>query len=63
MGNGNSLYSTFVDRIEKSDKLTDKEKSDYIQDNALAVSDYIFPAYEKLISEMEKLKGTGQNEK
>ena len=63
MGDGNYLYSTFVDRIGVVEELTEKEKSDYIQDNALAVSDYIFPAYEKLISEMEKLKGTGQNEK
>lgn len=63
MGDGNYLYSTFVDRIGEIENLTEKEKSEYIQDNALAVSDYIFPAYEKLISEIEKLKGTGKNEK
>lgn len=63
MGDGNYLYSTFADRIQEVDELTEKEKSEYIQDNALSVSDYIFPAYEKLISEIEKLKGTGKNEK
>lgn len=63
MGDGNYLYSTFADRIQDVEELTEKEKSDYIQDNALAVSDYIFPAYEKLIAEIEKLKGTGKNEK
>ena len=63
MGDGNYLYSTFVDRIEKIDKLTDKEKSDYIQENALAVRDCIFPAYEKLVSAVEDLKGSGKNEK
>ncbi len=63
MGDGNYLYSTFADRIQNVDELTEKEKSDYIQDNALAVSDYIFPAYEKLAAEIEKLKGTGKNEK
>ncbi len=62
MGDGNYLYSTFADRIQDVKRLTEKEKSDYIQDNALAVSDYIIPAYEKLIAELEKLKGTGQNE-
>lgn len=63
MGDGNYLYSTFADRIENVEELTKEEKSDYIQDNALAVSDYIFPAYEKLISALEELRGTGENEK
>lgn len=63
MGDGNYLYSTFADRIQDVEKLTKKEKSDYIQDNARAVSDYIIPAYEKLIAEIEKMKGIGQNEK
>lgn len=63
MGDGNYLYSTFADRIMDVEELTEKEKSDYIQDNALAVSDNIFPAYEKLIAVLEKLKGTGRNEK
>ena len=63
MGDGNYLYSTFADRIRSVEELTEKEKSDYIQDNALVVSDNIIPAYEKLTAEIEKLKGTGQNEK
>ncbi len=63
MGDGNYLYSTFVDRIEDVNELTKEEKSDYIQDNALAVSDYIYPAYEKLIAAMEELRGSGKNEK
>ncbi len=63
MGEGNYLYSTFTDRINKLEDLTEQEKSDYIQDNALAINDYIFPAYEKLISSVEELKGSGKNEK
>ena len=62
MGDGNYLYSTFADRIGDVKKLTKEEKSNYIQDNALAVSDYVFPAYEKLISSMEELRGSGVNE-
>ena len=62
MGDGNYLYSTFADRIGDVKELTEEEKSDYIQDNALAVSDYVFPAYEKLISSMEELRGSGVNE-
>ena len=63
MGDGNYLYSTFADRIGDVKKLTKEEKSDYIQDNALAVSDCVFPAYEKLISSLEELRGSGENEK
>ena len=63
MRDGNYLFSTFADRIIEINELTEKEKSDYIQDNALAVRDYVFPAYENLILSLESLKGSGQNEK
>ena len=63
MGDGNYLISTFVDRIQELDKLTEKEKSDYIQKNALVLKSYVYPAYYKLVSEIQKLKGTGKNEK
>lgn len=63
MGNSNYLYSTFADRIGDVDELDEKEKSDYIQDNALAVNDYMIPAYEKLTDEIQNLKGRGKNEK
>lgn len=63
MGDGNYLYSTFADRIEDIKKLTEEEKSVYIQDNAQAVEDYVLPAYEKLMTEMEAMRGSGENEK
>ena len=63
MGDGNYLYSTFADRIEEMEELTNEEKSNYIQDNALAIQDCVFPAYEKLIASVEELKGSGSNEK
>ncbi len=63
MGDGNYLISTFVDRIQELDELTEKEKSDYIQKNALVLKSYVYPAYYKLVSEIQKLKGTGKNEK
>ncbi len=63
MGDGNYLYSTFADRIEEVDELTDEEKSEYMQDNALAVTDHVFPAYEQLIMALEELRGSGENEK
>ena len=63
MGDGNYLYSTFADRIGELADLSEKEKSEYIQDNAMAVEDYIFPAYEKLMWGLEELRGSGSNEK
>lgn len=63
MGDSNYLISTFVDRINGLDELTEKEKSDYIQKNAFALQNYIYPSYSKLVSEIQKLKGTGKNEK
>ena len=63
MGNGNYLYSTFADRVMELNTLTEKEKSDYIQENALAISDYVFPAYERMTEELEQPKGSGKNEK
>ena len=63
MGDGNYLYSTFSDRIAGLDELTEEEKSDYIEDNALMMEDYVYPAYQTLLAAVEELKGTGQNEK
>ena len=63
MGDGNYLYSTFSDRIAGLDELTEEEKSDYIEDNALMMEDYVYPAYQALLAAVEELKGTGQNEK
>ena len=63
MGEGNYLYSTFKDRINEVKELSEKEKSDYIQENALMMEDYIYPAYQKLISAVKDLMGTGENEK
>ena len=63
MGDGNYLYSTFSDRIAGLDELTEEEKSDYIEDNALMMEDSVYPAYQTLLAAVEELKGTGQNEK
>ena len=63
MGDGNYLYSTFSDRIAGLDELTEEEKSDYIEDNALMMEDCVYPAYQTLLAAVEELKGTGQNEK
>lgn len=62
MGESNYLITTFVERIEQVNGLTEKEKSTYIQRNALMLNSYILPAYSRLAAEIQKLMGTGNNE-
>ena len=63
MGENNYLYSTFAERVWTVTSLSDKQKSDYIQKNARMMKAYVLPAYDNLICEIEKLKGSGKNEK
>ena len=63
MGNGNYLYSTFVSRVGELQELSEKEKSDYIQQNARQMEEQVYPAYEDLIQVVKELKGKGTNEK
>ena len=61
-GNGRKYYliSTFVERIKQVKELNESEKSEYIQENALALNSYVLPAYGKLKAEVQELKGTGK---
>ena len=63
MGEENYLYSTFAERVGEIEELTDEEKSNYIQANAGMIEDYVLPAYEKLVSALEGMRGSGENEK
>lgn len=62
MGDGNYLIATFVERVQQLEELSEKEKSDYIQENARCLEEYVIPSYEMLITEMAALKDTGYNE-
>ena len=57
----NYLVEIFNDKIATFDGLTEKEIANYEKLNKEAVKNYIIPAYELLITELEKLKGTGTN--
>ncbi|MCR5655697.1 MAG: DUF885 domain-containing protein, partial [Lachnospiraceae bacterium] len=59
----NYLLTTFEERMEKADFLTEQEKEAYIEENRACVMNDVIPAYEMLIKEMGALKGTGQNDK
>lgn len=58
----NYLIEIFNERIDNFPGLTKKEIANYKKLNHKAVVSYIIPAYELLIKELGKLKGTGTNE-
>lgn len=62
MGENNYLISTFVERIKTMNELSEKEKSKYIEKNALMLNSYVLPSYHKLMAAVEELRGTGKNE-
>ncbi len=57
----NYLITTFSDRLEGIVK-DEGQKKAYIEENKAMVKNHIIPAYEKLISTLTSLKGTGKNE-
>lgn len=62
MGDNNYLLSTFEKRLESLESLTLTDKSNYISRNKKLLQSAILPAYEQLISALQKLKGNGKNE-
>lgn len=56
------LISTFDERIDAADFLTDAEKSSYKAANKSAVLEEFVPSYQVLIDGLRALKGTGKNE-
>lgn len=61
MGESNYLISTFSERISQLG-LSEDTKSSYIKRNAQMLQSYVLPAYSKLVSTIQSLKGTGKNE-
>ena len=56
------LISSFDERIDKLDSITDKKKEKYKKENKLALEEYVFPAYELVIDEFTDLLGSGEND-
>lgn len=57
----NFLITTFQDRLENLPFLSLQQKEAYIQSNRTCVLEHVVPAYEKLITGLTALKGTGCN--
>ena len=54
------LISSFSSRLEELN-ISDSKKASYIRQNITILEKQLFPAYEKMISELDKLKETGKN--
>jgi MinD-like ATPase involved in chromosome partitioning or flagellar assembly len=56
MGENNYLISTFVERVKLIEELTEEEKSDYMEKNALMIRTYVMPAYRKLTAALQEMR-------
>lgn len=56
------LLSTFEERLEQADFLTEEDRNTYLDSNRAVVFGHVFPAYELLIEGLSELKGTGTND-
>lgn len=54
------LITTFIERLNSFDGLTEQEKTAYISANADAVNSHLYPAYSYLATELTALKGTNR---
>lgn len=59
----NTLSSTFSDRVKNVSGLSSSEISSLTKKNEEAVKNSVIPAYESLISGLQKLRGSGKNDK
>ncbi len=57
------LIETFNSRIDKLSGLSQSEAEQYKLENEKMLAEHIIPAYENLADAMEKLKGSGTNDK
>ncbi len=57
------MAETFSSRLDEMGGLSDQEKADYKAKNKKAIDEHFVPAYERLISGLEGLKGRGSNDK
>ena len=63
MGENHYLFSTFEERLRTISQISETQISDYCIKNKNIVTQHVFPAYENLMKALEKLKGSGKNEK
>lgn len=57
----NYLLSTFDEKVDAMEELSEDQREDFKTRNAEAVQNYVIPAYQLLADGLRGLKGTGQN--
>lgn len=58
----NFLISTFANRLEQMEGLTESQKQDYIDRNKTVMAEHVIPAYAQMISGLTGLLGNGRND-
>lgn len=58
----NFLISTFANRLEQVEGLTESQKQDYIERNKTVMEEHVIPAYTQMISGLTGLLGSGRND-
>lgn len=53
--------TTFKERLNKIDNISEKEKMSYIKQNQEMLKDHVYPAYRSLIAVLKALKKNGKN--
>ena len=61
MGDQNYLFSSFVERLSSLPELSPENRMTYISSHEALVKNYVYPAYQSLITALETLKGSGKN--
>lgn len=58
----NFLITTFAERLEEIEGLSEKDKKSLEQENEQRVKQYVIPAYKQLMKKLEELRGSGTND-
>jgi uncharacterized protein (DUF885 family) len=58
----NFLITTFSNRLENLEGLSDSEKNDYIDRNRTVIAEHVIPAYRQMIAGLSALLGCGRND-
>ena len=62
MGEDHYLISTFEERINLLEELSEDQKADYLSQNESTLNAFVFPAYTSLVTALTDLKGCGKND-
>ena len=57
----NFLITTFDNRLDQMEGISDGDKADYRKQNQTAIAEHVIPAYQNIASGLTKLMGRGRN--